>query len=78
MSSGRSCAHAVCRPHGAAGAAGRVAATRTADCLKGARAAGCRLAGIFTPRAEVTNGRAAMLGFAILLALEYKAGVPFF
>jgi hypothetical protein len=36
------------------------------------------LAGIFTPRAEITNGRAAMLGFAVLVALEYKAGVPFF
>jgi hypothetical protein len=34
--------------------------------------------GIFTPQAEILNGRAAMLGFAILLALEYKAGVPFF
>jgi hypothetical protein len=34
--------------------------------------------GPFTPRAEVTNGRAAMLGFAVLLALEAKAGVPFF
>jgi hypothetical protein len=35
-------------------------------------------AGFFTPRAEITNGRAAMLGFAVLAALEYKAGVPFF
>lgn len=35
-------------------------------------------AGIFTPQAEILNGRAAMLGFGILLALEYKAGVPFF
>ncbi len=34
--------------------------------------------GIFTPRAEITNGRAAMLGFGILLLLEHKAGVPFF
>lgn len=34
--------------------------------------------GIFTPRAELTNGRAAMLGFAILVALEYNTGVPFF
>lgn len=34
--------------------------------------------GFFTPRAEITNGRAAMLGFAVLVALEYKAGVPFF
>jgi hypothetical protein len=38
----------------------------------------CLLAGFFTPRAEITNGRAAMLGFAVLVALEYKAGVPFF
>jgi hypothetical protein len=36
------------------------------------------LTGIFTPQAEITNGRAAMLGFAVLAALEYKAGVPFF
>lgn len=35
-------------------------------------------AGIFTPQAEIWNGRAAMLGFGILLALEYNAGVPFF
>lgn len=35
-------------------------------------------AGIFTPRAEITNGRAAMLGFAVLLLLENKSGVPFF
>lgn len=34
--------------------------------------------GIFTPRAEVTNGRAAMLGFVILMVLEWKSGVPFF
>eukprot|EP00775_Hariotina_reticulata_P002726 gene2726-3023_t len=34
--------------------------------------------GVFSPKAEITNGRAAMLGFAILLALEYQAGVPFF
>lgn len=38
----------------------------------------CPNAGIFTPQAEILNGRAAMLGFGILLALEYKAGVPFF
>lgn len=43
--------------------------------LKGARH---EAFGIFTPRAELTNGRAAMLGFAILVALEYNAGVPFF
>jgi hypothetical protein len=35
-------------------------------------------AGMFTPKAEMVNGRAAMLGIAALLALEYKAGVPFF
>lgn len=34
--------------------------------------------GIFTPKAEMTNGRAAMLGFACILALEHKFGVPFF
>ena len=33
---------------------------------------------MFTPRAELTNGRAAMLAFAVLLALEQRAGVPFF
>lgn len=36
------------------------------------------IAGPFTPRAEITNGRAAMLGFAILVLLESKSGVPFF
>lgn len=34
--------------------------------------------GFFTPRAELTNGRAAMVGFVCILALEYKTGVPFF
>ena len=34
--------------------------------------------GPFTPRAEIANGRAAMLGFAGVLALEYYMGVPFF
>ena len=34
--------------------------------------------GPFSPRAELTNGRAAMLGFAVLCALEYTAGVSFF
>eukprot|EP00877_Chromochloris_zofingiensis_P013543 jgi/Chrzof1/8442/Cz03g10240.t1_ELIP9[v5.2] len=43
--------------------------------LKGARH---EAFGIFSPRAEVTNGRAAMLGFAVLLLLENKAGVAFF
>jgi hypothetical protein len=37
-----------------------------------------RAAGWFTPRAEFTNGRAAMIGWAVLLWLESKAGVPFF
>lgn len=35
-------------------------------------------AGIFTPRAEITNARAAMLGFAALLFLENTSNVPFF
>lgn len=34
--------------------------------------------GPFSPRAELTNGRAAMLGFAVLCVLELSAGVPFF
>jgi hypothetical protein len=34
--------------------------------------------GNFTPRAEIINARAAMLGFGILLLLEAKAQVPFF
>ena len=34
--------------------------------------------GIFSPRAETTNGRAAMLGFGILLLLEANSQVPFF
>eukprot|EP00884_Botryococcus_braunii_P006256 jgi/Botrbrau1/15631/Bobra.4_1s0016.1 len=34
--------------------------------------------GKFTPRAEIINARAAMLGFGILLLLESKAKVPFF
>lgn len=34
--------------------------------------------GIFSPRAETANARAAMLGFGILMALEWKTGVPFF
>ena len=34
--------------------------------------------GAFTPRAELTNGRAAMLGIAALLFLEQTAGVAFF
>lgn len=34
--------------------------------------------GYFTPRAEIVNARAAMLGFGLLLLLETKAGVPFF
>ncbi|GIL52749.1 hypothetical protein Vafri_8543 [Volvox africanus] len=43
--------------------------------LKGAK---MEAFGWFTPRAEITNGRAAMLGIAVLLFLEDKAGVPFF
>lgn len=43
--------------------------------LKGAKS---EAFGVFTPRAEITNARAAMLGFAILLLLESKSGVPFF
>ncbi|KAF8072428.1 Low molecular mass early light-inducible protein HV90 [Scenedesmus sp. PABB004] len=43
--------------------------------LKGARH---EAFGVFSPRAELTNGRAAMLGFAVLAALEWRAGVPFF
>eukprot|EP01025_Chloroclados_australasicus_P021994 TRINITY_DN22894_c0_g1_i5.p3 TRINITY_DN22894_c0_g1~~TRINITY_DN22894_c0_g1_i5.p3 ORF type:complete len:169 (-),score=13.95 TRINITY_DN22894_c0_g1_i5:266-772(-) len=34
--------------------------------------------GKFTPRAEITNGRAAMLGFAVLLFLELQTGICFF
>lgn len=34
--------------------------------------------GYFTPRAEIVNARAAMLGFGLLLLLESKARVPFF
>ena len=37
-----------------------------------------RHAGWFTPTAELTNGRAAMLAFGILLFLEDKSGVPLF
>ncbi|GLI68005.1 hypothetical protein VaNZ11_012327 [Volvox africanus] len=44
--------------------------------LKGAKMEA--FVGWFTPRAEITNGRAAMLGIAVLLLLEDKAGVPFF
>lgn len=34
--------------------------------------------GPFSPKAEITNGRAAMLGFAALVWLELNAGSPFF
>lgn len=34
--------------------------------------------GMFTPRAELTNGRAAAIGIICILALEYQTGVPFF
>ncbi|PNW72174.1 hypothetical protein CHLRE_16g679250v5 [Chlamydomonas reinhardtii] len=43
--------------------------------LKGAK---MEAFGMFTPRAEITNGRAAMLALGVLLLLEDKAGVPFF
>lgn len=36
------------------------------------------LAGAFSPKAEVTNGRAAMLGIAVVLLLEQNAGASFF
>jgi hypothetical protein len=34
--------------------------------------------GPFTPRAEIANGRAAMIGIVGVAALEYSSGVPFF
>ena len=34
--------------------------------------------GMFSPRAELTNGRAAMMGFLCMILLEYRTGVPFF
>lgn len=34
--------------------------------------------GVFTPRAERVNGRAAMAAIAAILALESRVGVPFF
>ena len=37
-----------------------------------------RAPGWFTPVAEITNGRAAMLAFGVLLFLEYKSRVPLF
>jgi hypothetical protein len=43
--------------------------------LKGAR---LEPFGPFTPRAEIANGRAAMIAFAVVLALEYTSGMPFF
>ena len=46
-----------------------------APIMKGAKS---EAFGAFSPRAEVTNGRAACLGFACLLYLENRAGVPFF
>merc|ERR1711977_261798 len=33
---------------------------------------------IFSPEAEMLNGRAAMIGFALLLAIEAKSGAAFF
>lgn len=35
-------------------------------------------AGPFSPAAEIINGRAAMLGFLLLVFIETNAGVPFF
>jgi 4-hydroxy-L-threonine phosphate dehydrogenase PdxA len=52
-----------------------VIAASMAPILKGARH---EAFGAFSPRAEFLNGRAAMIGWAALLALEHKAGVPFF
>eukprot|EP01023_Acetabularia_acetabulum_P028079 TRINITY_DN26544_c0_g1_i3.p1 TRINITY_DN26544_c0_g1~~TRINITY_DN26544_c0_g1_i3.p1 ORF type:complete len:172 (-),score=16.64 TRINITY_DN26544_c0_g1_i3:136-651(-) len=43
--------------------------------IKGAR---MEAFGKFTPRAEITNGRAAMLGFGVLLFLEIQTGMCFF
>mmetsp|Transcript_29325 Transcript_29325/g.82718 ORF Transcript_29325/g.82718 Transcript_29325/m.82718 type:complete len:206 (+) Transcript_29325:257-874(+) len=34
--------------------------------------------GFMSPRAETTNGRAAMLAFAVMVALELRTGIPFF
>jgi hypothetical protein len=34
--------------------------------------------GVFTPKAERVNGRAAMLAIAAIIALESRVGVPFF
>jgi hypothetical protein len=34
--------------------------------------------GIFTPRAELANGRAAMIAWASILGLEYVTNTPFF
>lgn len=34
--------------------------------------------GVFTPRAERVNSRAAMLAFAVLVWAEAQSGVPFF
>merc|ERR1712224_567158 len=34
--------------------------------------------GFFSPEAEMLNGRAAMIGFALLLAIEAKSGSAFF
>lgn len=43
--------------------------------LRGCKDEDC---GPFSVRAEKANGRAAMLGFAVLLGLERWSGVPFF
>jgi hypothetical protein len=34
--------------------------------------------GPMSPRAETTNGRAAMLAFVVMLVLEQRTGIPFF
>ena len=55
--------------------AGGVVYSSLAPVLKGVKQ---EAFGPFSPKAEITNGRAAMLGFAVLCFLEYNAGSPFF
>ena len=57
---------------------GRLCGICKLSLLKTNTALQCNDAGAFTPRAEITNARAAMLGFAVLLLLENKSAVPFF